>query len=116
MPEDKPCEFENFEKRQKDFSCSIGFAMTVIGSKWRAIILWHILKQVPIRYGELQARIPHISHKILSQELKHLEKDRLIERVAYPTIPPKVEYLPTEKGKTLEKILAELCEWGKNYT
>lgn len=108
-------EFPDQEKRQKDFTCSIGFSMTVIGSKWRAIILWHILNSQAIRYGELKKSIPHISHKILSQELKNLEMDGLIERIAYATIPPKVEYNITARGKSLEKILTELCNWGKEY-
>lgn len=108
-------DFHNQVKRQKDFKCSLGFAMTVIGSKWRAIILWHILKSPSIRYGQLKKSIPNISHKILSQELKNLEMDNLIERIAYATIPPKVEYTPTERGKSLENILAELCIWGKKY-
>lgn len=108
-------EFPNQNKRQKDFKCSIGFAMTVIGSKWRAIILWHILKTPAIRYGELKKSIPNISHKILSQELKSLEMDSLIERIAYASIPPKVEYIPTDRGKSLENILRELCVWGKKY-
>ena len=107
--------FPNQKKRQKDFKCSIGFTMTVIGSKWRAIILWHILQDQPLRYGELKKSIPHISHKILSEELKNLEGDGLIERIAYATIPPKVEYCLTERGKSLEPILTELCLWGKNY-
>ena len=107
--------FPNQDERQKDFNCSIGFAMTVIGSKWRAIILWHILKSQPIRYGGLKKSIPNISHKILSQELKNLESDGLIERIAYATIPPKVEYVPTDRGKSLENILSELCIWGKKY-
>lgn len=107
--------FPNQNERQKDFKCSIGFAMTVIGSKWRAIILWHILKTHPIRYGELKKSIPNISHKILSQELKNLEMDSLIERIAYATIPPKVEYLATNRGKSLEHILNELCLWSKMY-
>ena len=107
--------FPNKTKRQKDFNCSIGFAMTVIGSKWRAIILWHILKTPPIRYGHLKKSIPNISHKVLSQELKNLEMDGLIERVAYATIPPKVEYLPTDRGQSLKNILTELCLWGGKY-
>ncbi|KAF5032973.1 putative HTH-type transcriptional regulator YtcD [anaerobic digester metagenome] len=107
--------FTDQEKKQKDFSCSIGFSMTVIGSKWRAIILWHILKSQPIRYGQLKKSVPKISHKMLSQELKKLEMDGLIERTSYPTIPPKVEYITTEKGKSLEGILTELCMWGKKY-
>lgn len=108
-------DFPDQKKRQKDFKCSIGFAMTVIGSKWRAIILWHILKTPHIRYGQLKKSIPNISHKILSQELKNLEMDNLIERIAYPTIPPKVEYTPTARGQSLNNILTELCLWGKRY-
>lgn len=115
MNNDRIEKFPNQKKRQKDFKCSLGFAMTVIGSKWRAIILWHILKTAPIRYSELKKSIPNISHKILSQELKNLELDSLIERVAYATIPPKVEYSPTDRGKSLKNILNELCLWGKKY-
>lgn len=107
--------FPNLKNRQKDFICSIGFTMTVIGSKWRAIILWHIIKNEPIRYGELKKIIPKISHKVLSAELKLLEDDGLIYRKAYPTIPPKVEYIPTERGLSLKNILTELCKWGKEY-
>ena len=55
------------------------------------------------------------SHKILSQELKYLERDGLIKRISYSTIPPKVEYLSTKRGKSLESILLELCNWGKQY-
>ena len=108
-------EFPNQEKRQKHFECSIGFTMTVIGSKWRAIILWHITKQQLIRYGQLKKSIPYISHKILSQELKALEMDGLIQRIAYAEIPPKVEYKLTERGRSLEKVLTELCLWGRTY-
>lgn len=108
-------EFLDKKKIQKDFKCSIGFAMTVIGSKWRAVILWHILKKGPIRYGQLKSSIPNISHKVLAQELKKLESDNLIDRIAYATIPPRVEYIVTEKGKTLEHILTALCDWGKKY-
>ncbi|MCR3757511.1 winged helix-turn-helix transcriptional regulator [Clostridium felsineum] len=107
--------FPNQEKRQKDFKCSIGFAMTVIGGKWRAIILWHILNKPFIRYGELKRDIPNISHKILSEELKNLEADTLIEKIIYAEIPPRVEYTFTARGKSLEHILNELCLWGQRY-
>lgn len=108
-------QFPNQRKRQKDFKCSIGFTMTVIGNKWRAIILWHITKSQSMRYGQIKNSIPNISHKILSQELKNLENDGLIERIPYPVIPPKVEYILTERGQSLESILTELCLWGKKY-
>lgn len=115
MEKDIIVKFPNQNKRQKDFKCSLGFAMTVIGSKWRAIILWHILKTQPIRYGELKKSIPNISHKVFSQELKNLEMDGLIERIVYDSNPPKVEYLATTRGKSLESILTDLCNWGRKY-
>ncbi len=115
MPKEKIEGSPHQNKSQKDFKCSIGFAMSVIGSKWRAIILWHILKAQPIRYGELKKSIPNISHKVLSQELKKMEMDDLVERIVYAAIPPKVEYLATAKGKSLENILTEICIWGKRY-
>lgn len=108
-------EFPDQEKRQKPFECSIGFTMTVIGSKWRAIILWHIMKKQPVRYGQLKRSIPYISHKVFSQELKALEADGLIRRLAYAEVPPRVEYSLTERGRSLEKVLTELCLWGRNY-
>lgn len=102
-------------KGQKDFDCSLGITMTVIGSKWRAIILWHVLKAEPIRYGELKKCIPKISHKVFSQALKSLEMDGLIIRVVYDSNPPKVEYTSTPLGNSLKSILSELCEWGRGF-
>lgn len=107
--------FYDLEKRQRDFQCSLGFAMTVIGSKWRAIVLWHILQKPYIRYGELKHNVPHISHKGLSHELKCLEMDQLIERIPYPVIPPRVEYLATAKGESLRHVMVDLCDWGRKF-
>lgn len=108
--------FPDLKKRTENFDCSLGFAMTVIGSKWRAVILWHIIKASPVRYGELKQMVPGISHKVFTEELKHLEADHLISRTAYPTIPPKVEYAVTDLGLTLKPALEELCSWGKRFT
>jgi DNA-binding HxlR family transcriptional regulator len=113
--DDFSLEFYRLEERRRDFHCSLGFAMTVIGSKWRAIILWNILQEARIRYGKLKREIPHISHKILSHELKCLELDHMIVRIPYPTVPPKVEYEATAKGESLRDILTALCLWGKRY-
>lgn len=108
-------EFPNQYQRQKDFDCSLGFAMTVIGTKWRSIILWHVLKAEAIRYADLKKSIPNISHKVFSQELKHLEMDGLIQRIVHDLKPPKVEYHATDKGKSLESILSDLCDWGRKH-
>lgn len=107
--------FQNREAYKKEFDCSLGFAMAVIGSKWRAVILWHIMKASPVRYGELKSRIKGISHKVFTEELRQLEEDGLIKRTAFATVPPKVEYTVTELGGTLEPALTELCNWGRRY-
>lgn len=107
--------FQNREKYKKEFDCSLGFAITIIGSKWRAIILWHIMKDSPIRYSKLKSQIRGISHKVFTEELKQLEEDGLIKRSAYASVPPKVEYTVTELGQTLEPVLTVLCDWGRTY-
>lgn len=108
-------DIKNRKNHRKTSDCSLSFAMTIIGSKWRAVILWNIMKVSPIRYGKLKSQIQGISHKVFTEELKHLEADGLIKRTAYPTIPPKVEYAITELGRTLEPILSDLCNWGRKY-
>jgi DNA-binding HxlR family transcriptional regulator len=67
------------------------------------------------RFGQLGALIPSISKKILTEQLKELENDGIILRVAFNEIPPRVEYSLTEKGETLLPILKEMSEWGKKY-
>jgi DNA-binding HxlR family transcriptional regulator len=65
-----------------------------------------------LRYGELKRHLPNITHKMLSRQLKGLEKMALISRKVYEQIPPKVEYSLTKKGKTLEPIIDLMCKWG----
>lgn len=103
------------EKISGAFNCSLGYAMDILGSKWRAIILWHILKENTIRYSDLKSSIDRISDKVLSKELKRLEVDGLISRTQYPSIPPIVEYRATKIGYSLKGILNDLCQWGKSY-
>ena len=68
-----------------------------------------------MRYSELHRKMPKATDKMLSQQLRELEKDGLINRVVYPVVPPKTEYSLTEFGGTLAPILDSLCDWGKNY-
>lgn len=68
-----------------------------------------------VRFNQLQRYIKRISDKTLSQNLKELEADRLILRIVYPQIPPKVEYSLSEKGKSLIQVLDKLCIWGEEH-
>jgi DNA-binding HxlR family transcriptional regulator len=99
---------------ENKFNCPIRYALDIIGGKWSILILWNIIRFNTIRYGELKKRIPEISHKVLSQQLKELETYGIINRIEYFQIPPKVEYSLTEKGKTLVPLVELINEWGQN--
>ena len=94
--------------------CPVTVALSVIGGKWKVIILWHLQDGVK-RFGELQKLVKGISQKMLTQELRDLEGAGLVSRKVYPVVPPKVEYSLTETGWSLEPVLKQLCEWGKMY-
>ncbi len=95
-----------------DKKCHVDITLDVIGGKWKLVILWHIAQKT-LRFSELEKRIPGITQKMLSQQLKDMEKDKLISRKAYAVIPPRVEYSITEHGNSLKKVLKELSSWGE---
>lgn len=98
----------------KSQTCPITLTLTIIGGKWKPIIIWQ-LRENCLRFGELQRRIPGVTQKMLTQQLRELESDGIIHREIYPVIPPKVEYSLTEHGRTLLPILQEMARWGKTH-
>ncbi len=92
-------------------SCPVQHTQQFIGGKWRIGILWS-MKDGCRRFGELKKDSLGISEKMLIQELRHLEKMKIVNRKAYPVIPPKVEYRLTERGKSLIPIIKNIVEWG----
>lgn len=95
-------------------STPFGYTLSVIGGKWKMIIMFYIVEYDVLRYGELKRCIGQISDKILNSTLKELERDGVILRKEYNQIPPKVEYFLSERGKSLMPILESMCEWGEN--
>jgi DNA-binding HxlR family transcriptional regulator len=95
-------------------NCPVTTALSVIGGKWKVIILWHLQGKVR-RFGELQKSIPGISQKMLTQELRDLEESGLVFRKVYPVVPPRVEYSLTDFGRTLAPVLEQLCLWGTSF-
>lgn len=91
------------------------YSMSLIGGKWKMHILFWLWKKEVLRYGELKKSLGQITHKMLSTQLKELQRDDLIVRNEYPQVPPKVEYNLSEKGKTLMPILDSLCHWGSAH-
>lgn len=96
---------------QPKISCHVETAITVIGGKWKPWILWR-LYDGPHRFGELRRLTPGITHKMLTQHLRELERDGVVRRRVYRQKPAKVEYSFTPYGKTLRPVLKLLCDWG----
>jgi DNA-binding HxlR family transcriptional regulator len=92
-------------------NCPVTRAMSIIGGKWKPIIL-NCIGERSLRFGKLRQYIPAISNKVLSNELKELEQFALIERKEYKELPPRVEYNLSKSGLTLLPILHELAKWG----
>lgn len=95
----------------QDNYCPLNYTMNLIGTKWKPLILFHLLEGA-LRSGILQKKIPGISNKMFTQSVRELEKDGLICREIFPVVPPKVEYKLSKRGKTLEGILRSLDKWG----
>ncbi len=104
------------DKNEKKLSneCPVTFCMSVIGGKWKPIILYLISKGAN-RFGVLQRGIEGISKQMLTKQLRELEQDGILKRVIYPEIPPRVEYFITEKGETLFPIITQMSTWGKKH-
>jgi DNA-binding HxlR family transcriptional regulator len=102
-------------KNVEVFQCPVAATMSVIGGKWKPIILHVLGKEEHIRFGELKRGISGITQKMLTQQLREMEKDGVINRKVYAQVPPKVEYSLTEKGKSLKPILGAMCDWGMEH-
>ncbi len=103
-----------YRKNEKTYNCPVEAALEVIGGKWKPLILWRIGNNV-LRFSELQKALPGINTKMLTKQLRSLEKDGVILRKVYAEVPPHVEYQITDFGKTLIPILEALCDWGACY-
>ncbi|MBH1941810.1 helix-turn-helix transcriptional regulator [Mobilitalea sibirica] len=95
------------------YDCPVTYTLSVLGGKWKWLIIYILSGEGTLRYGELRRNLSGITHKMLSQQLKELEADQLINRKEYHQIPPKVEYSLTQKGQTLIPILDLMCYWGE---
>lgn len=85
-----------------------------LGNKWALVVLVKISENEPVRFNELYRNIPSVSEKVLSQVLKQLTTDGIIERQLYPDVPPRVEYSITDLGKTLLPHVEALIKWGQD--
>lgn len=100
-----------FLYKNKLYYNPVEFAMDRIGGTWKMPILWR-LKDKVMRYGELKKDIPHITHKMLTSQLRELEEEGFVERTVYAVVPPKVEYKITERGLRAIQIIEIIRNYG----
>ncbi len=89
------------------------YTLSLIAGKYKPIVLYCLMEYEPVRFNEMRRYLGSVSDKTLSQTLKELERDGLIQREMYPEIPPKVEYTLTARGHSLVRVLDQLCTWGE---
>jgi len=104
--------FDNIFKSLND--CPVTLTLRVIGGKWKPAILYLIDMGIN-RFGEMQRRLPGISKRMLTNHLRELEEDEIVNRKVFAQVPPKVIYSLTEKGKTLAPIFLAMEDWGIKF-
>ena len=95
--------------------CGVEITLNLVGGKWKGLILWHLCQKT-LRFSQLRRRTTGVTQKMLTQQLRELERDGLVYREVYPEVPPKVEYSLTDEGRSLEPLLQLMCKWGQKYS
>ena len=116
--EEKGIRCENkvaFRIQEKAFECPVQLALSVMGGKWKGLILYLLVNQDKLRYSEIRKGIPEITHKMLTQQLRELETDGIVHREVFPVVPPKVEYSLTGTGRELQPIMEAMRVWGLQF-
>lgn len=99
------------EQKLRNQNCPVSATIHLIGGKYKALILWHLTGR-RVRFSELRRLVPEATPKMLTGQLRELERDGLIHREVYPVVPPKVEYTLTDLGDSLLPILDAMYDWG----
>jgi DNA-binding HxlR family transcriptional regulator len=97
-----------------NFLCGLDAAIDVVGGKWKALILWALSEQ-PRRFGELRRDLDGVTERVLTQQLRELERDGIVHREVFREVPPKVVYSLTEAGVSLDRALTHLGHWGEEH-
>ena len=101
-------------KKENLPECPVATTVSLIGSKWKLLILRDLLTGTK-RFGQLKKSLPDISQKVLTESLKSMIDDGIVERVAYPEVPPRVEYSLTDLGESMRPVISVMEQWGKEY-
>src|ERR1700730_18838210 len=106
-----PMKRRNFAHRP---GCAVEATLDLIDGKWKGVILFH-LQNGTQRFGELRRRMPGITQRMLTKQLRALEDDNLVIRKVYAEVPPRVEYTLSEIGESLRPVIDTLKAWGERH-
>lgn len=95
-------------------NCPVATTVQLIGNKWKLLIIRDLMTR-PWRFNEMLRSIPGISQKVLTDNLRRLEKDGIVIRTVFPEVPPRVEYALSELGNSMRPIIDAMQAWGLNY-
>ena len=102
------------QRHQAYTNCPVEAGLDLIGGKWKSILLFRVMEETR-RFNELRRLVPSMTQRMLTNQLRELERDGLINRKVYAQVPPKVEYSITEFGRTLEPVLVALKNWAESH-
>jgi len=102
------------QKHKSYIECPVEATLDMIGGKWKGVVLFHLIQGTK-RFNELRRLVPDITQRMLTLQLRQLEKDGILKRKIYKQIPPKVEYSLSDLGQTLIPILQQLQQWGSKH-
>jgi DNA-binding HxlR family transcriptional regulator len=104
---------DKLKPRSREF-CPTEATVAAIGGRWKVVILWHLCRG-KLRFSELRRKVPGISQKMLTEQLRELAGHGLVTRTVYAEVPPRVEYAATPLGESLRPVITAMAEWGRMH-
>ncbi|WP_331373743.1 winged helix-turn-helix transcriptional regulator [Sinorhizobium chiapasense] len=95
--------------------CPVESALSFIDGKWKGVILYHLMVEGTLRFSELRRRVPSVTQRMLTKQLRELEEAGLLSRTVFPVVPPRVDYALTQRGESLRPVIMALKAWGDEH-
>jgi DNA-binding HxlR family transcriptional regulator len=112
---DRVMKKRRFKDYELETGCGVEACLEVVGGKWKGLILHHLMQHGTLRFSQLQKLKPALSPRILTAQLRELERDEVIVRKVYPVVPPKVEYSLSPAGESLRELIQAMQKWGDGF-
>lgn len=96
------------------FGCPVQATSNVLAGKWKVLIVWH-LSCDSLRFAQIRDLLPGVSEKVLTAQLRELERDRVVRRLVTDVVPPRVDYMLSDAGKELIPVMEAMCGWGTKH-